>query len=264
MIRLIHEWKCYPLGKNYDTIVSNLDKNETLKEYVRNRNYFRKNDKTKTITYKTEILCPLKLKNRIPVLLLFSNPHPKSIITGMFLSPERAVNRFWFSMKDAEMFALPNIDKIRKDDFPETIRDIFFNLEYESPFVFYFYPFFSFPSRDPEELRLICEEHFTPHMINEACENLLKFIKCKKINHLICFGKQAFRFISGTEKSDLTGYTKRVRVKGFIYSTWQNANLYLTLPTSQGGCKDSERIESLKRVKDEIQKRCKQRFLGGF
>ena len=74
------------------------------------------------------------------------------------MSPEKAVNRFWFSMKDAEMFALPKIDKIRKNDFPETIRDIFFNLEYESPFVFYFYPFFSFPSRAPKELCLIFGE----------------------------------------------------------------------------------------------------------
>ncbi len=159
------------------------------------------------------------------------------------------------------MFALPNNDTIRKNDFPETIRDIFFNLEYESPFVFYFYPFFSFPSRDPEELRSIFEEHFASHMINEARENLLKFIKRKNIHHLICFGKQAFRYISGTEKSDLTGYTEKVTREGFIHSTWQDANLYLTLPTSQGGCKAIERIESLKRVKDEIQKRCKQRFV---
>lgn len=260
MQRLIHEWKCYPLGKNYDTIVSNLDNNETLKEYTRNKNYFRKNDKTKTIIYKTEILCPLKPENRIPVLLLFSNPHPKSIITGMLLSPERAVNRFWFSMKDAKMFALTNHDTIRKNDFPETIRDIFLNLEYVSPFAFYFYPFFSFPSRDPEELRSIFEEYFTSHMINEARENLLKFIKRKSIHHLICFGKQAFQYISGAEKNDLTGYTEKVKREGFIHYVWHGANFYLTLPTSQGGCKAIERIKSLKRVKDEIQKRSKRRL----
>lgn len=260
MKMLIHEWKCYPLSKNYDTIVSNLDKNETLKEYIRNKNYFKKNDKTKTITYKTEILCPLKRGDRIPVLLLFSNPHPKSVITGMFLSPERVVNRFWFSMKDAEIFALPNIDKIRKDDFPETIRDIFLNLEYVSPFAFYFYPFFSFPSRDPEELKSIFEEHFVSRMIKEALENLLKFIKRKNIHHLICFGKQAFRYIPGTEKNDLTGYIEKVKKKGFIPHAWQGENLYLTFPTSQGGVKALERIESLKRVKDEIQKNVNRDF----
>jgi hypothetical protein len=256
----IHAWNRYPLGKNYDTIVLNLDKNETLKEFIRNKNYFKKNDTTKTITYKTEILCPLKLGNRIPVLLLFSNPHPKSIITGMFLSPEKAVNRFWFSMKDAKMFALPNNDTIRKNDFPETIRAIFLNLEYVSPFAFYFYPFFSFPSRDPNELRSIFEEHFVSRMIKETRENLLKFIKRKNIHHLICFGKQAFRYIPGAEKNDLTGYTEKVKREGFIHYAWQGANLYLTLPTSQGGCKAIERIESLNRVKDEIQKRSKQRL----
>jgi hypothetical protein len=153
---------------------------------------------------------------------------------------------------------LPNNDTIRKNDFPETTRDIFLNLEYVSPFVFYFYPFFSFPSRDPDELRSIFEKHFVSRMITEARENLLKFIKRKNIHHLICFGKQAFRFISGAEENDLTGYTEKVKREGFIDYAWQGANLYLTFPTSQGGCKAIERIESLKRVKDEIQKRCKQ------
>jgi len=158
---------------------------------------------------------------------------------------------------------LPNHDTIRKNDFPETIRDIFFNVKYESPFAFYFYPFFSFPSRYPKELRSIFgKDFFKSHMIKEAHENLLKFIKRKNIHHLICFGKQAFQYIPGTEEMCLKKYTEKVKKIGFIPHAWQGAHFYLTLPTSQGGCKAIERIESLKRVKDEIQKRCKQSFGG--
>jgi hypothetical protein len=173
------------------------------------------------------------------------------------LSPERTVNRFWSSMICAEMFKLPNKTEIRKEDFPEPIRQIFLNLEYESPFAFYFYPFFSFPSRDPEELEKIFGECFTSHLINESRGNLLEFVELKNINHIVCFGKQAFQHISTFDGSSLKGYSKTVNKEGFIHSLFniskQNINLYLTLPTAQGGFKARERIDSLKRIKAKIQ-----------
>ncbi|MBA7630524.1 hypothetical protein ES703_38046 [subsurface metagenome] len=259
MKMLIQVWRCYSLGDSYDIVVSNLESNHTLKEYVKDENYFKKNGETKTIIYKTEILCPLKSENRIPVLLLFSNPHPRSIISGMFLSPEGDVNRFWLSMQCAEMFKLPNETVIGKGSFPEPIRQIFLNLEYQSHFVFHFYPFFSFPSRNPQELERIFGEYFTSHMINESRWNLLEFVELKSINHIVCFGKQAFQHISTFDEVSLRGYTKTIKKEGFIHSLFnissQNINLYLTLPTSQGRCKARERIDSLKRIKVEIQKR---------
>ncbi len=186
-------------------------------------------------------------------------------MSGMFLSPNNrtgTVNLFWSSMKCAKMFELPNKAEIRKEDFPESTRQIFLNLEYESHFAFYFYPFFGFPSSNPKELEKIFREYFTSYMINESCRNLKEFVELKNINHIVCFGKQAFQHISIYNKISLKGYTKIVKKKGFIHSplkllniSTHDVNLYLTLPTSQGGCKTRERIKSLERIKDEIQKR---------
>ena len=253
----IHEWKRYELNEYYDSTIANLNKLATLKDYIGNQNYFKKDDDTKTITYQTELLCPSKLDGRIPVLLLFSNPHPKSIIAGMFLSPEKTVNRFWKSMQGAEMFNLPCKPEIRKEDFPEPIRRIFLNLEYDSPFAFYFYSFFSFPSRNPEELEKIFSSYFNDHILSESRNDLMEFLKCKKIHHIICFGKQAFQYISSNyTEGDLGGYTKKVAECGFIHSKFmcnKDINLYLTCPTGQGGCEAADRVKSLRIIKKEIE-----------
>ena len=253
----IHVWKQYSLGTYYDATISNLQAFVSLKDYLADQDYFKKDDNTKTITYKTELLCPSELKGRIPILLLFSNPHRKSVIAGMFLSPEKNVNRFWISMKCAEMFKLPCKSEIRKEDFPEPIRRIFLNLEYDGPFAFYFYTFFSFPSGKPEDLKEFFGSFYNEHIVPEARDNLLKFLENKNIKHIICFGKQAFQYISNHCEDDLAGYTKIVKDDGFIYSKFicnKDINLYLTCPTGQGGCKAEDRIRSLKCIKDEILK----------
>ena len=253
----IHVWKQYSLGTYYDATISNLQTFVSLKDYLADQDHFKKDDNTKTINYKTELLCPSKLNDRIPVLLLFSNPHPKSIMAGMFLSPETTVNRFWYSMKCAEMFILATTPEIRKKDFPEPIRQIFLNLEYDGPFAFYFYTFFSFPSGKPEDLKEIFGSFFHEHIVPESRVNLRNFVEEKNIRHITCFGKQAFQYISNHCEDDLAGYTKTVKEKGFIYSKFickKDVNLYLTCPTGQGGCKAEDRIKSLKCIKDEILK----------
>jgi hypothetical protein len=251
----IHKWEQYELGEHYDSIIANLKKFPALNDYINNQDFFKKDDNEKTITYKTELLCPSALKGRIPILMLFSNPHPKSIIAGMFLSPEKTVNRFWISMQGAEMFKLDNIPEISKEHFPEPIRSRFMNLEYDSPFAFYFNTLFSFPSSTPEDLIQIFGSFFKDHILPESRNDLMKFLKCKKIHHIICFGKQAFQYISNYTEGDLIGYTKKVAKCGFINSKFmcnKTINLYLTCPTGQGGCKAEDRINSLRSIKDKI------------
>lgn len=253
----IHKWKQYALNEHYDATIANLKKFPLLKEYIENEDYFKRDDDTKTITYKTELLCPPKANDRIPVLLLFSNPHPKSIMAGMFLSPEKTVNRFWMSMQGAEMYKLPCKSEIGKNDFPEPIRGTFLNLEYDSPFAYYFYTFFSFPSGTPEELKEIFGSFFHEHILPESRVSLHNFVEEKYIKHIISFGRQAFQYISNYSEDDLIGYTKKVKEKGFVDSNFicnNDVNLYLTCPTGQGGCKAEDRIKSLKCIKVEILK----------
>ena len=267
---LPHVWKSYSLGERYEYVISKLKGNSNLEKYVRDDNYFRENEETKTIIYKTEILSPSRSENRIRVLLLFSNPNPQSIMAGMFLSPQRRINQFWLSMEGAEMFRLSQ--KIHKEDFPEPIRSTFLDLNYNPPFSFYFYTFFSFPSRDPEDLKDIFGPSFFRQMVNESRCNLLEFVQLEKINHIVCFGKQAFQFISIYDETyfKTVKYTKNIKEKGFMDSpltinnmSMRQINLYLTYPTAQGGVTASERIKSLKIIKAEIQNRHKPSNVNG-
>jgi len=56
--------------------------------------------RTKSITFKTEKIHPLETTpHTTPVLLLFSNPHPLSVASGMFLSEPRS-RSFWVRLFD--------------------------------------------------------------------------------------------------------------------------------------------------------------------
>jgi hypothetical protein len=53
------------------------------------------NSKNETVTFQTEKIHPIKhLKNQTSILMLFSNPHPLSVKSGMFLSEKRS-RTFW-------------------------------------------------------------------------------------------------------------------------------------------------------------------------
>jgi len=258
---LPHVWKSYSLDENYDNVIANLKKDDSLKEYLNDKEYFRECDETKTIIFKTEILRPQKSKNKTRVILLFSNPNARSIMDGMILAPEKRINQFWFSMEGAKMFVLPfKIEEIEKKKFSDTVRPIFQNLRYDSDFEFYFYTFFSFPSRSPEDLKKLFGESFFNHMVNESRCNLLEFVQTEKINHIMCFGRQAFQYISKYDEKCLSkGYESKVERNGFMDSELMIFNmnmpetkLYLTYPTMQGGMIASERIRSLKIIKDTI------------
>ncbi len=265
---LPHVWKSYSLGENYNNVISNLKRDDSLKEYLSNKEYYLECDETQTIIFKTEILRPLISKEKPRVLLLLSNPNARSIMDGMILAPENRINQFWFSMEGAKMFSLPSkigtIKQIEKEKFSDTIRPIFQNLRYDSDFEFYFYTFFSFPSRDPEDLIKLFGESFFNHMVNESRCNLLEFIQIEEINNIVCFGRQAFQYISKYDERYLKkGYQSEVKKNGFMDSAllifnirMPETNLYLTYPTMQGGAKAPERIKSLEVIKAEIIKRC--------
>jgi hypothetical protein len=57
---LPHIWKSYSLGDSYWRVISNLEKDDSLNDYISDKNYFREYDATQTIVFKTELLRPLK------------------------------------------------------------------------------------------------------------------------------------------------------------------------------------------------------------
>lgn len=274
----IHFTRTLDVGTDYKQFIKKISSDPTLKEYIENTDFFVENEEKQQIRYITEILQPNVAipANKIPVVLLFSNPHPHSILQGMFLSPKQnsqKINLFWESMIKAEMFKLngTNIEstiKLIEKKFynPVHVKDMFINLNYESQFAFCFYCFFDFPSKNPTQLQDFFGDYFNKVYLAKSYKELACFLNICKSKDVICFGQQAFKYISKCNESSIgkdIKYAKVIKQKGCILSTiysevnnleYSDIRLYLTCPTFSGGFKKEERVESLKMIKGLIQK----------
>ena len=87
------------LGSQFDTIKETITSSEQFSNLAAISSF---DPKTKSITFKTEKIHPVETKQyTTPVLLLFSNPHPLSVASGMFLSEPRS-RSFWVRLIDCE------------------------------------------------------------------------------------------------------------------------------------------------------------------
>ena len=86
-------------GSQYETIKETITSTEQFSNLAAISSF---DSRTKSITFKTEKIHPVETKHRTtPVLLLFSNPHPLSVASGMFLSEPRS-RSFWGRLFDCE------------------------------------------------------------------------------------------------------------------------------------------------------------------
>ena len=86
MVSIIRE-QTIQLGREYKTIKQTITTTEQFSHLAAICSF---DPRRQSLTFKTEKIHPLKTKPRTtPVLLLFSNPHPRSVAAGMFLSEPR-------------------------------------------------------------------------------------------------------------------------------------------------------------------------------
>ncbi|MBI4972512.1 MAG: hypothetical protein HZC16_01700 [Candidatus Omnitrophica bacterium] len=250
----IHLERYLNLGSHYDEILSRIERDPTLQKHINNESFLI--SKKPGISYVTEQICPQITENRIPIVLLFSNPHPVSLLKGIFLS---GVRRFWKSMQQSGML---NFDSLINTPTVETMEQLL-KLKYGSEFVFYFYCFFDFPSRYPQQLpEFFGEEFFNKCYLKKSYIELSRFLDLCRAKHIICFGQQAFVYISKrSEDGNAIGkeiklYTKEIAKAGYILSNLnskfeghKDIKLYLTYPTGQG---EYNRANSLCKIKQFI------------
>lgn len=80
------------LGSQFEAIKETIQSNEQFFNLASISSF---NSRNATITFQTEKIHPPKnRKNQSPILLLFSNPHPLSVASGMFLSEPHS-RAFW-------------------------------------------------------------------------------------------------------------------------------------------------------------------------
>jgi hypothetical protein len=193
---ITHE-KSYTLGTRYEIIKEKVS--SLLEHYTGDIIHF--DDYRKKLSFKTETLIPVCDPAKPNILLLFSNPHPGSVKTGMFLCAEgNKPHQFWWFMRDAGWFDILNIDYVS-----ENLKSIFLSGRHEGPFNLFFDCFYDFPSEDPEDLtRMFGEHYFTQEIVPAARTKLKQTIIKNEIDAIVSFSG---RVTSQLINRDLDGYT---------------------------------------------------------
>jgi len=184
---------------------------ESIKEKIQTDDHFSNlssiisfNSENKTLTFQTEKIHPIKnRKNQSPILMLFSNPHPLSVASGMFLSEPRS-QAFWerlFSCNcmqpnDELMESVSNWNR-------ETIEMLNKNLlssTYSDQVSLYFDCLESLPTNQYIDLKKIFNKKVGKELRKNTLQipgmkNLFKVSSEHDINSWIVFSAEAYRYI---------------------------------------------------------------------
>ncbi len=183
-----------------------------------------------TLTFKTERLVPVTYSGRPRVMLLFSNPHPRSVHLGMFLSgsSKEGKSLFWQTMRDSGSL------RFTKDSStPQQRAELCFNVDYEGPFDYVFYPYYVFPTRYPEHLPQVFGKDFFDNIIEiEAKDEFEKQVRDLQIGAIISFNREIFNRVANEK---IGAYINRM-VQGELFHNivkvgGKDIPIYQTFPT---------------------------------
>lgn len=155
-INEIHERYHLDLGKLYSSDAKARSKfEERWPEFYlsdpTNSDIFEK--KADLLTYKSELLIPDIVDERPPLLLIFGNPAPHSVKSGMFFSYEGSGNehRIWRVLNETGIVAFDTEGIQKATNVNEYKRDMLLSLNYSSNFRIGLAPFYSMASPASEE-----------------------------------------------------------------------------------------------------------------
>jgi hypothetical protein len=162
----INSQRTYLLGTCYESVKKQAL--QVLKKYLDYPVLIAFDDAKQSVTYSTEKLIPTVFTERLRVMLLFSNPHPYSVVQGMFLSPNTKGRKslFWTTMEDAGWIKISEPHPT-----PNLLADICLNAQYQGPYDLIFHCYYSFLTDYPEDIqRIFGKEYFERVIETEAKE----------------------------------------------------------------------------------------------
>lgn len=242
----IHFRETYELGQEYLKIKNRAKR--SLKKYFDIEELYSWDDGKKRVAFTSERLIPMHPSGKPRVMLLFSNPHPRSVQMGMFHS-YKLPNAFWSKLQEAKWFTLPN-----ENPKVDQLREIFLQATYDSPFEYILYCYYSFPTQYPKQLPEIFGDFFYEKIQPEAKRQIIEILKKEQIQGIVTFNGQIFNLMTG---ENVTGYTKFLRDGKILRKeTKKKIPIYLTFPTGWWGrFTDSHTVqENLKRIKSQLLK----------
>ena len=240
----IHFRETYELGRNYRKVKNRAK--ISLKGFFHYKDLFCWDDHKKRITFTSERLIPERPKGRSRVMLLFSNPHPGSILAGMFQS-YKLPNAFWSNLQEAKWFTPPT-----QNPEVDELREIFRQVNYNSHFEYILYCYYSFPTQYPKQLPEIFGDYFYEKIKPKAKRQINNILTKEQIQAIVTFNGQIFRLMTG---ENVVGYTKVLTSgKTLRKETKKGIPIYLTFPTGWWGrFADSNIVRgNLKKIKSQL------------
>lgn len=203
------------LGDYFDDVVNIIENDSSLESL------YKSCPKENRVEYFTERIHPNHCEHpdRIPILFLFSNPHPDSVRRGLFLSEPHS-QTFWARLFESDYFRMPPDVEISLESWdektPELLGQLMLKGKYRSPFLLYFHCLWPLPTKQVADLRKLFAS--TPTLwerINkDGVEELTELTKREQIKHLVVFTGQIFQLITGAKKADYKG--RRDKIKGTV------------------------------------------------
>ena len=195
-----------------DSFTDIRNKIESDKRYAGLKNLCKFYPEEKRVEYFTERIHPNRSEHpiRIPILFLFSNPHPDSVASGLFLS-ERYSRTFWQRLFESDYFHLRageiNLEYWDKST-PKLLGQLMLEGKYESKCLLYFHCLWPIPTNQVADLKRLFAS--TPQRlwgkINEASQKeLVRLIEHEQIKHVVAFTGEVFHLITEANKADYKG-----------------------------------------------------------
>ena len=238
------------LGSSFAEVRSKI-KTDTKYEGLKNLCCF--SPEKNELVYLSEKIHPNRSKHpkRIPVMFLFSNPHPDSVARGLFLSGSHS-RTFWQRLSEIDkhylQFPPGAVNLEHWDESIPRLGEIMLKGDYESPFLLYFHCLYPIPTSKPEDLRGLFKS--APHIWEEiemsSNQELVKLTKGEEIKQIVVFSARVFRIIT---KTKVKGWGNKDAADEFLKSRdrenhWgadsDGTHIYLSLHTRAKNWKDDK------------------------
>lgn len=220
--------RTYTLDKTYAFVKEQAP--NMLGKHLESPGLYQFDNHAKTLTFKSERLIPVKYSGRPRVMLLFSNPHPRSVHLGMFLSgsSKEGKSLFWQTMRDSGCLVFK-----KESSTPQQRAELCFHVDYEGPFDFIFYPYYVFPTRYPDHLpKVFGKDFFEGFIEKEAKIEFDNLIETLNIQGIISFNKEIFNRVANDKiKTYINQMVKGELFKSIVKSGEIDIPIYQTFPT---------------------------------
>jgi len=168
------------------------------------------------LIYDTERIYPdaSEYKDRTPILFLFSNPHPVSVKTGLFLSEPRSKN-FWLRLFQSEYLGLPNVevDLARwNNSTPKVLGDMMLEGKYKSDFLIYFHCLYPIPTNQLHDLYSLFGKRtdLWNQIEKDSIKELSDLLREETINHVMVFTSPIFQLLTDMSNESMKNWRKKV------------------------------------------------------